>query len=103
MKAFIGIMASSSRANRQPEVATTQEEDKQRVRIEITSLFFVVDELTAKNHWIQLERTRMKEKFNLLRSITNAMMAEEQSNSTTEAQSTLQLYANTIRELLRRP
>ena len=96
-------MASSSRVHVQPEASSSRYEDRRRVRNEVTKLFFAVDELTARNHWLQLERTRLKQKYELIQTIATTMMVEGQADSTVETRFTLRAYAETILGILRRP
>lgn len=95
-------MTSSNPSVHLLESSTTRDEDRRRVRVEITRLLFAIDELTARNHWLLLERTRLKEKGDLIRATTSAMLAEGQCNSAAEARLTLRVYADIIREIISR-
>ena len=91
-------MASSSRVHSQ-----YTDEERRKARAEFVALLFAMDELTSKYHLVQLQKTRMKEKFDLIHATTTTMLAESQYNTAAESRLALRVYADTIRDLLNKP
>ena len=104
-------MASSSQARapasssqiHAPPVNNVSDEDRQAIRLEVLKLLFATDELNMRVQCLQYNRTRIKEKLEIIRATTTSMMTEGLCESTEEAQRVLRVYANTIQEIIRRP